>query len=174
MTRWPSCIIHSIYLLKTGKREELDIVQHLLGLLRIKFVRHIPIQTWQHQVYGPEACFLRLPRLFGPISRAILIISSQRRGSKPGFACHYSWSSAFQNKRVTVWQVAVRAPKALGSMEKQVPGAYFSKVPKLFGRISGDIILFVSSKLRRLEARNFAVIFIFIPFTTYEKTSFTE
>ena len=42
--------------------------------------------------------------------------------------------------------------------------ACFSKVPKLFGRISGDIILFVSSKLRRLEARNFAVIFIVIPF----------
>ena len=48
-----------------------------------------------------------------------------------------------------------------------VPGACFSKVSKLFGRISGDIILFVSSKRRRLEARNFAVIFIFIPFTTY-------
>ena len=54
------------------------------------------------------------------------------------------------------------------------PGARFSKVPKLFGRISGDIILFVSSKRKRLEARNFEVIFIFIPFTTYEKTSFTE
>ena len=54
------------------------------------------------------------------------------------------------------------------------PGACFSKVPKLFGRISADIILFVSSKRRRLEARNFAVILIFIPFTTYEKTSFTE
>ena len=56
----------------------------------------------------------------------------------------------------------------------QSPGACFSKVPKLFGRISGDIIPFVSSKRRRLEARNFAVIFVFIPFTTYEKTSFTE
>ena len=52
--------------------------------------------------------------------------------------------------------------------------ARFTKVPKPFGRISGDIILFVSSKRRRLEARNFAVILIFIPFTTYEKTSFTE
>jgi len=51
------------------------------------------------------------------------------------------------------------------------PGACFSKVPKLFGPISGDIILFVSSKRRRLEARNFTVIFIVIPFTTYEKTS---
>ena len=54
------------------------------------------------------------------------------------------------------------------------PGACFSKVPKLFGRISGDIILFISSKRWRLEARNLAVIFIFIPFATYYKTSFTE
>ena len=53
-------------------------------------------------------------------------------------------------------------------------GACFSNVPELFGRISGDIILFVSSKRRCLEARNFAVIFVFIPFATYEKTSFTE
>ena len=61
-----------------------------------------------------------------------------------------------------------------GMSEKQAPGACFSKVPKLFGRISGDIILFVSSKRRRLEARNFAVIFFFIPFTTCENISFTE
>ena len=53
----------------------------------------------------------------------------------------------------------------------QTPGACFSKVPKRFGRISGDIILFVFSKRRHLEARKkFAVILIFIPFTTYEKT----
>ena len=52
------------------------------------------------------------------------------------------------------------------------PGARFSKVPKLFGPISCDRIVFVSSKRRRLEARNFAAIFIFIPFTisgTFEK-----
>ena len=54
------------------------------------------------------------------------------------------------------------------------PGACFSKAPKLFGRISEEIILFVSSKRRRLETRNFAVIVTFIPLTTYEKTSFTE
>jgi len=59
-------------------------------------------------------------------------------------------------------------------MEIWWPGACFSKVSKLLGRISGDIILFVSSKRRRFEARNFAVILIFTPFTTYEKTSFTE
>ena len=31
------------------------------------------------------------------------------------------------------------------------PGARFSKVPKLFGRITGNIILIVSSKQMRLE-----------------------
>ena len=54
------------------------------------------------------------------------------------------------------------------------PETHFSKVPKLSGHVSGDIILFVPSKRRRLEARNFAVILIFIPFTTYERTSFTK
>ena len=43
------------------------------------------------------------------------------------------------------------------------PGACFSKVSKLFGRITGGIIFVVSSKRRRLEARNFAVIFILFP-----------
>ena len=52
--------------------------------------------------------------------------------------------------------------------------AHFSKVLKLFGRISGCITVFVSSKRRCLEARNFAFILIFIPFTTYEKTNFPE
>ena len=52
------------------------------------------------------------------------------------------------------------------SVEKS-PGACFSKVPKRFGRISCDIILFVSSKRKRLETRNFSFIIIFIPFTTY-------
>ena len=64
--------------------------------------------------------------------------------------------------------------QSFGTFEKRAPGVRFSKVPKLFGRISGDIILFGSSKRRRLKARNFAVISIFTPFTTYEKTSFTE
>ena len=38
--------------------------------------------------------------------------------------------------------------------------ARFSKIPKLFGWIAGDIILFVSSQRRRLETRNFAAILI--------------
>ena len=45
-------------------------------------------------------------------------------------------------------------------------GPRFSKVPKLVGRISVDIVLFVFSKRRRLRAPNFAVILIFLPFTT--------
>ena len=41
-------------------------------------------------------------------------------------------------------------PKGFGTFKKQAPGARFSKVQKHFGRISGDIVLFVSSKRRRL------------------------
>jgi len=69
---------------------------------------------------------------------------------------------------------AKRVPLRLSTAAHLKPGACFSKVPKLFGRISGDIILFVSSNRRRLEARNFAIISVFIPFTTCEKISFTE
>jgi len=47
-----------------------------------------------------------------------------------------------------------------------------SKVPKLFGRISGDVILFVPSKRRSLETRNFAVILMFP--LTYKEASFKE
>ena len=52
--------------------------------------------------------------------------------------------------------------------------ARFSKVPELSGNILDDITFFVSAKRRRLEARNFAVILTFIPFITYEKSSFPE
>ena len=67
-----------------------------------------------------------------------------------------------------------RARNVFGSFEKRAPGARFSKVPKLFGHISGYIILFVSSERRRLGARNFAFILIFMHFTTNEKTRFPE
>ena len=68
------------------------------------------------------------------------------------------------------------------------PGARFPKVPKLFGSISGDILVFVSSDRRRLEPRSLAVNFCFGIWKDiqtyeqhmkrhiyqYEKTSFTE
>ena len=72
----------------------------------------------------------------------------------------------------------VEAMNKFGKRDKacRASGARFSKVTKLFGRISGDIIHSVSSRRKRLEAGNCAVILIFIPFTTYEKKkkSFTE
>jgi len=57
---------------------------------------------------------------------------------------------------------------------KDDPKAHFLKVPKLSGCISGDIINSLSSKRRHLKAQNFAVTLIFIPYTKYEKTSFTK
>ena len=43
------------------------------------------------------------------------------------------------------------------------PGARFSKVPRLFARIAGDLVLFVINVPRRLEVRNFAPILILFP-----------
>ena len=43
------------------------------------------------------------------------------------------------------------------------PRACSSKVSKPFGHILGDIVIFVSLKRRRLEARNFAVILYLFP-----------
>ena len=46
-----------------------------------------------------------------------------------------------------------------------------SKLQKLFGLISGDIIYFVSSNRSRLETRNFEVIVIFIHIATKKKAT---
>ena len=53
-------------------------------------------------------------------------------------------------------------------------GADQGPVSRKTRNFSGDIILFVSSKGRFSVSRNSAVILIFIPFTTYKNTSFTE
>ena len=87
------------------------------------------------------------------------------------------FAQKFRNFRFRKWYSKFRNVQFehFGGVTKtQTSGARFSKVPKLFERISGDIALSVSSKRRRLEARNFAVISTFTPFTTYKKISFTE
>ena len=83
-------------------------------------------------------------------------------------------SSAFQNKWSAVWQLASRACNVLRTFEKQGAGACFSKVPKGFRCLWGDKFSSVSVKQRCLEGQNFVVVLVFVPHTTYEKTSFTE
>ena len=52
---------------------------------------------------------------------------------------------------------------------------HVSSKSRNFGRISGAIILFVSSKRWRLEARNYYEFIInFYSLDTYEKASFTK
>ena len=82
-------------------------------------------------------------------------------------------------KKINPGQKSVRAtglsaPSPPWSLTTLASWGPFLESPELFGSTSGDIILFASSKRRRLEARNFAVILIFIPLTTYEKTISTE
>ena len=93
-----------------------------------------------------------------------------------------SWTHSRNNLCATFWTCHIFVSSVICCwVEALQHGIYLVNsaavsysLQKYFGRISGAIILFVSSKRRRLEARNFAVIFIFIPFTTYEKTSFAQ
>ena len=65
----------------------------------------------------------------------------------------------------------LRARLSLQKMtfKRKYSGVRSPKGPRHFGRISGDMILFECSKPRRLGARNFVLILIFIPFTTHMK-----
>ena len=110
-------------------------------------------------LYRPRLC--GLPYLTLPIK--LIRILLKWNNSRQKF-CHFGrYVAKFRPSIAKTAEISVTGPVAC-----------FSKVPKLFGRFSGDIILFASSKRRRLEARNFAVIFIFIPFTKCKKISFTE
>ena len=59
-------------------------------------------------------------------------------------------------------------------VERLAPGRPFLESPEDFSGAFRVTIVFVSSKRRRLEERNLAVILIFIPFTTCRKTSLTD
>ena len=76
---------------------------------------------------------------------------------------------------LTTWQQGLYLDKIIASAgnfphERDIPGA----VSRKSRNFSGDIILFASWKRKRSKTRNFAVILIFLPFTSCGKTSFTE
>ena len=81
---------------------------------------------------------------------------------------------ALQNKQVVLLRMAFRARKVLGTFEKRAPGACFSKVPKLFGPISGTTIPFISSQRRGSNPSNFAILLIFLILKACKKISFSK
>ena len=54
------------------------------------------------------------------------------------------------------------------------PGAYFSKVPKLFGSISGVTIPFISSQRRGSKPSNFVILLVFLKLKTCLKINFSK
>ena len=54
------------------------------------------------------------------------------------------------------------------------PGACFSKVPKLFGPISGTTIPLISSQRRGSKPSNFAILLVFLTFKPCSKISFSK
>ena len=58
--------------------------------------------------------------------------------------------------------------------EKFRPGACFSKVPKLFGPITGATVAFLSSQRRASKPSNFAILLVFLILKTCKKISFSK
>ena len=54
------------------------------------------------------------------------------------------------------------------------PGARFSKVPKLFGSISGATITFISSQRRGSKPSDFAILLVFLILKKCKKISFSK
>ena len=65
-------------------------------------------------------------------------------------------------------------PKSFRTFEKRAPGACFSKVPKLFGSLSGATIPFISSQRRGSKHSNFAILLIFLILKTCKKIIFSK
>jgi len=148
----------------------------------LSFVVRTPCELKQFEVFPHVTHFLLISTVFlvqwnlNGIKFTFLMISRYFCSTKTltlTLSIFWTDQSEWERRRQAIQPLLKHQPLEIQNIELR-PGACFSKVPKFFGRISGDIIIFVSSKRSRLKARNFAVIFIFIPFTTYEKTSFTE
>ena len=87
--------------------------------------------------------------------------------------CSYNASDSFFVRLIYV--IYMKCPTQLNAQPHSSKGPKLSdssKGPKLSGAFR--VAYLVSLKRRRLEARNFAVILIFISFTTDQTTSFTE
>ena len=77
---------------------------------------------------------------------------------------------------LTTWEQGLYLDKIIASAGNFPHGRDTSQGPvsRKSRNFSGDIILFASWKRKRSKTRNFAVILIFLPFTSCGKTSFTE
>ena len=63
----------------------------------------------------------------------------------------------------------------IACIKKQVwSGACFSKVPKLFGPISGATIPFISSQRRGSKPSNFAILLVFLTLKICSKIMFSK
>ena len=66
------------------------------------------------------------------------------------------------------------APYYSKLQEYLIPGACFSKVPKLFEPISGATIPFISSQRRGCKPSNFAILLAFLTLKTCQKIGFLK
>ena len=73
-----------------------------------------------------------------------------------------------------VVHAAVTDRKVFGTFEKRAPGACFSKVPKLFGSLSGATIPVISLQRQGSKPSNFAVLLVFLTLKACLKISYSK
>ena len=144
-----------------------------------------PSPSWFHKLenIGTETCLL--PLVLSPL------LENETRGlfleSPETFRAHFGWHNSlciFKTKASRVTKLCsycyfyslynIWKDQLYRVSRSEFYEWLFGPVSRKTLNFSGDIILFVSSKRRCSVSRNFAVILIFIPFTTYKKTRFTE
>ena len=81
--------------------------------------------------------------------------------------CHIAAALLLDN------QITARTDKKINAVELG-PGACFSKVPKLFGPISGTTIPFIPSQHRGSKPSNFAILLILLILKACKKISFSK
>ena len=127
---------------------------------------HAACQTlcWLNRKYSVHSFSIAClsGNLFEPlVKQGMAEVQEQMENGKGSMADWQQSSSYVWEKKK--WDIAQCSGALCNLTCVKGSGACFSKLPKLFRHTSGDIILFVSSKRRRLEARNFAVILFLFP-----------
>ena len=125
-----------------------------------------PVSRKSRKLFGPEKTFIKLR----PANSVKPVFSYVVEGIKNKITVKLVLRDAFTLK-IQRELCQPKCARKVSGLSRNGHQGLVSRKARIF---SGDIIFFVSSKRRSPVSRNFAVILTFAPFTTYEKTSFTE
>ena len=123
------------------------------------------------ELFGPEKPFVKVRPAYFSVK---LVFSCVVKGIKIKITAKFRASRRLSFEDTKRIMSPEMRPRSFRTFEKQAPGARFSKVPKLFGSISGATIPFISSQRRGSKPSNFAILLVFLTLKTCKKISFSK